>query len=206
MSRLILLLVFGALAFVVVAGTVRGTAQDATLVAGSPVGGTPVSGSIEGLWTFDPPITTHAVGQIVYTRVPPVGGTHNPVWQNCGFYDQPVASEHAVHSLEHGAIWITYHPTLSTEQVAVLRDLVTLSTHILISPFADLPAPVVASSWDHQLRLERADDPRLKQFIAEFIGKAPEPGATCAGGVSETIAPGTPVAASPVAGNAAPES
>ena len=34
-------------------------------------------------------------------------GEHNPVWQNCGFYNKPVRDESAVHSLEHGAVWIT---------------------------------------------------------------------------------------------------
>jgi hypothetical protein len=42
-----------------------------------------------------------------YPQTPPVGGPHNPTWQTCAFYDKPVPSETAVHSLEHGAIWIT---------------------------------------------------------------------------------------------------
>src|SRR5215217_3837704 len=50
----------------------------------------------------------HVQGPIEYPQVPPVGGPHNPIWVNCGVYEQPVPSEMAVHSLEHGAVWITY--------------------------------------------------------------------------------------------------
>jgi hypothetical protein len=46
-----------------------------------------------------------------YPQSPPVGGPHNPIWQNCGFYSKPVRDEYAVHSMEHGAVWITYSPT-----------------------------------------------------------------------------------------------
>jgi len=42
-------------------------------------------------------------------ELPPMGGTHNQVWQNCGVYETPLRSDLAVHSLEHGAVWITYH-------------------------------------------------------------------------------------------------
>jgi hypothetical protein len=47
----------------------------------------------------------HTAGEVDYAQNPPVGGAHNPVWQNCGFYDKPIRDESAVHSLEHGAVW-----------------------------------------------------------------------------------------------------
>ena len=39
-----------------------------------------------------------------------------------------------------------------------------------VSPWAsnDLPAPVVISSWGYQLKVQKADDPRLQQFIDTF--------------------------------------
>ncbi|HET9972943.1 MAG TPA: DUF3105 domain-containing protein [Streptosporangiaceae bacterium] len=37
---------------------------------------------------------------------------------NCGIYDQPVPNERAVHNMEHGAIWITYQPSLPQAQVS----------------------------------------------------------------------------------------
>ena len=56
---------------------------------------------------------THTTKPVDYKQVPPVGGDHNPVWQNCGAYDKPVAEENGVHSLEHGAVWLTYDPQSS---------------------------------------------------------------------------------------------
>ncbi len=58
------------------------------------------------------PGAQHLEEPVTYTENPPVGGVHNPVWQNCGYYAAPIPNETAVHSLEHGAIWITYQPDL----------------------------------------------------------------------------------------------
>ena len=131
----------------------------------------------------------HVDGTVDYAEVPPVGGPHNDVWQNCGFYDAPIASENAVHSLEHGAVWITYRPDLPPDQVDMLRERADDQSFILVSPFPDLPAPVVASSWNHQLQLEGADDERLGQFIRRFRRgpDTPEPNATCSGGTGAPV-------------------
>jgi hypothetical protein len=128
-------------------------------------------------------------------RTPPEGvetfevasGEHVPVWQNCGFYEEPVRSENAVHSLEHGAVWITYRPDLPQEQVERLRELASNESFVLASPYPDLPAPVVASAWGKQLMLDSADDPRLERFVSAFQQgpQTPEPGAVCTGGVGE---------------------
>jgi hypothetical protein len=109
--------------------------------------------------------------------------------QNCGFYSEPVRNETAVHSMEHGAVWITYRPGLPTEQVDKLRELATSKTYVLVSPYPDLPAPVVASAWGNQLRLDSAEDPHLKQIVATFRQgpQTPEPGTPCTGGTSKTV-------------------
>ena len=65
---------------------------------------------------------------------PPVGGTHNPNWQNCGFYDRPVEEALAVHSMEHGAVWLTYQPDLAPEKVDRLASYAADSNFILVSP------------------------------------------------------------------------
>jgi hypothetical protein len=117
--------------------------------------------------------------------LPPVGGNHAWIWQNCGFYDTPIANEHAVHSLEHGAVWITYQADLSPTQIDSLYQLTQRHTYVLVSPLPDLPTPVVASAWARQLRLDSSDDPRLEEFIRTFrLGRqAPESGGGCTGGI-----------------------
>jgi hypothetical protein len=49
--------------------------------------------------------------------------------------------------MEHGAVWITYRPDLPKEQVDKLRQLARDSNSLLVSPYPELAAPVVASAW-----------------------------------------------------------
>ena len=127
----------------------------------------------------------HVTGPVTYQQTPPAGGPHSPVWQNCGIYTSPVPNENAVHSLEHGAIWITYRPDLPANQVSDLRADVTGQPYGLLSPYPGLPAPVVATVWGVQLKLQSATDPQLKTFINQYAdaSKAPEPRGECTGGI-----------------------
>lgn len=131
----------------------------------------------------------HVEGEVLYEQVPPVGGPHNNVWQNCGYYDEPIYNWHGVHSMEHGAVWITYDPELPDEDIQRLRNLAN-QTYVLVSPYPGLEDPVVASVWGHQIRLDEADDDRLEPFIREYRmnpGTTPEPGALCTLGVDFTM-------------------
>jgi len=143
------------------------------------------SGMPAGVQSYQVSTRNHVLGDVAYAQTPPVGGDHAPIWQNCKFYDRPIANENGVHSLEHGAVWITYRPNLPQQQLDLLRRLASRQTYVLISPFPDLPAPVVASAWGRQLRLASATDRRLDQFVRAFrLGdQAPERGGGCTGGI-----------------------
>jgi hypothetical protein len=141
---------------------------------------------IQGLLTFpNIPGGQHISGPIGYPQTPPVGGPHASAWQNCGIYDRPIQSENAVHSLEHGAVWITYSPDLPQSRVELLESAARAQRAVLLSPFQGLPSPIVASAWGAQVQLPDASDPRLVEFVRQFQQGpyAPERGATCAGGV-----------------------
>ena len=97
----------------------------------------------------------HVQGTVDYDTYPPAGGDHYQVWQNCGFYDTPVVDELAVHSLEHGAVWIAYQDDLPAEQVAVIEELADDDTHILASPYPDLRAPVLSPQLTRRVPAER---------------------------------------------------
>ncbi|MDQ6927455.1 MAG: DUF3105 domain-containing protein [Actinomycetota bacterium] len=147
---------------------------------------TATSNEIVGLETFAVPSRNHVNGPVQYPQTPPVGGDHAPIWQDCGFYSRPIVTEQGVHSMEHGAVWITYRPDLPTDQVGTLRRLATDQTYILVSPWPGLSGPIVASAWGKQVQLESATDPRLAEFVRQFreSPKAPEPGAACVGGAT----------------------
>ena len=140
----------------------------------------------------------HVEGPVTYSVTPPVGGDHNAQWMNCGVYAQPVPNERAVHNLEHGAIWITYKPSLSAADVSTLRSFVlkqatvkiqgtdTGARYMDLTPWKDdtLPANIVMSAWGHQLKLDSATDPRMQQFVDTFRASAkytPEFGGACNG-------------------------
>ena len=135
---------------------------------------------------FEVPTANHVDGAVAYPQSPPVGGDHAPTpgWQVCGFYDEPIRNENAVHSLEHGVIWITYQPDLPESEVDKLRPLAN-EREMIVSPYPGLEDPVVASAWGWQQRFQSADDPEILEFISALRDTAPEAGASCQGGVGD---------------------
>jgi Protein of unknown function (DUF3105) len=115
------------------------------------------------------PATTNRTvkGPIDYERHPPTNGDHDPLWQNCGFYEEPIEDRHAVHSMDHGVVWITYSPDLPERQIKSLRPY-GKENYVIVSPYPGQDAPVTATSWRVQLELRGADDPRLRHFVNQF--------------------------------------
>ncbi|WP_162924325.1 DUF3105 domain-containing protein [Rubrobacter indicoceani] len=132
-------------------------------------------------------------GEIDYERSPATNGDHNPFWQNCGFYDEPVMEEKAVHSLDHGVVWITYRPDLAQPEIDALRDTYGTEPYVIVSPYEEQNSPVVATAWRVQLGdLDSATDPRLTQFVDDFRVSelAPLSGNGCVGGSGEPTVAG----------------
>ena len=142
---------------------------------------------IAGLEIIDIESADHTSGAVTYAQIPPAGGPHDPSWQKCGVYDAPLRNENAVHSLEHGAVWITYQPELPEAERAKLEEIGRGHASLLVSPYPGLEDPIVASAWGAQLRLENADDPRLTEFITVYAGNGPEAGANCNSGIEVTL-------------------
>jgi hypothetical protein len=145
--------------------------------------------ALDNVTTYPNLARDHDETNLTYPQTPPVGGAHNPRWENCGIYDQPIQNEYGVHSLEHGAVWITYQPDLPTADVEKLRALVRGHKSILLTPYPGLPSKVVASAWGVQLKADGASDPHIAAFIAKYENgpQTPEPGAACSGGVGNPV-------------------
>ena len=147
----------------------------------------------EGVEEFDVgPAGQHTQDTVDYEQDPPAGGAHNPVWQNDGFYEEPIRNENAVHTQEHGAVWIAYSPDLPQDQRDALREIVEGGECLLASPYPGLSGsstPVVASAWGAQVRLDGVEDPDLQRFIQGYRRgpQTPEPGAACSGGTCDTV-------------------
>jgi hypothetical protein len=140
--------------------------------------------AISGVVYTPEPNHNHVEGNITYNTSPPVGGNHSQYWADCSgtVYPNAIANENAVHMLEHGAVWITYKPGLAADQVATLSKLVTGVDRMAMSPYPDLKTNISLQSWDYQLFVDSASDPRIQQFILalRFNPKTtPEASATC---------------------------
>src|SRR6266498_3919102 len=95
--------------------------------------------------------------------------------------------EHAAHSMEHGAVWITYNPDkLSKDQVEVLAKKVRGQEYLLMSPYPGLDKAVSLQAWGYQLKVDKVDDGRIDQFIKLMRKSAGIETAQCSGGITET--------------------
>jgi len=127
----------------------------------------------------------HVSTPVDYKESPPVGGPHDPYWADCTgtVYTVDIRHENAVHALEHGAVWVTYNPKkVSSSDIKTLAKLVTNQPGRLMSPYAGLDSPISIQSWNHQLKVSKASDQRLKQFADFFTTNPdyyPEIGASC---------------------------
>jgi len=152
--------------------------------AGSP---TPKPTGIPGLQTFvEEPKERHTTGRITWDHTPPAGGQHWPKWLRCGVYTDPVPNEFAVHSEEHGAVWLTYLPGEDPSALVALAKASDHKDYVLVSPYPGQPGKYMASTWGAQLSVDKADDPRLAQFVQAYAGggQGGEKGADCANGMT----------------------
>ncbi|AUY52280.1 DUF3105 domain-containing protein [Streptomyces sp. CB01881] len=138
---------------------------------------------IDGVKTFGDLSRNHVKEKVNYPMTPPVGGDHNAIWLDCmgHVYDQPVENERAVHSLEHGAVWVTYNGKATPDDIKTLSDKVKGTPYSLMSPYPDEQGTITLNAWSTQLVVDNANDPRVAEFFTKYVqGKqTQEPGASC---------------------------
>ncbi len=152
----------------------------------------PNDSGIEGVQTFPDRIVYHDHVKVVEEpvgEIPPAFGAHLAAWQNCGIYDQPIGLGNALHSLEHGAVWVTYPSDLPADQVEALRAIVRGNDFVLMSLYPKQTKPVILTAWTVQLVIESMPDDRIAKFIEYYSGgpQNPEPGASCEGAIGTPI-------------------
>jgi hypothetical protein len=110
--------------------------------------------------------------------VPPAGGPHfiNPL--PGGVYNEAIEDGRAIHSLEHGLVWITYKPdAVSESQLKALKDLADdRSRDVMLSPRPQNKDAVVVTSWGRRQILKAGDTDAIKDFISTNLNRSPEPG------------------------------
>ncbi|MEH0422703.1 DUF3105 domain-containing protein [Streptomyces sp. B21-083] len=144
----------------------------------------------DGVKTWDKKLTqNHVTKTVNYPMEPPVGGDHNQVWMNCNgdVYAKALNNMNAVHSLEHGAVWVTYNSKAAKTDIDALAAKVKKTPYTLMSPDDKQADPIMLSAWGKQRTVTSAKDPNVDKFFEEFVqGKqTPEPGAACTNGLSQ---------------------
>ncbi|MEV6771582.1 DUF3105 domain-containing protein [Nocardia sp. NPDC051030] len=146
------------------------------------------SDQIPGVVKKEYPAGLHVAStqRVAYDQAPPFGGPHDGSWAACTgvVYPKAIRTENAVHSLEHGAVWIAYNPDkVDQSGIDLLKSKVQGKPYSLMSPYPGLDSPISLQSWGHQLKLEKADDKRVTEFITALRLNQyayPEVGADCA--------------------------
>lgn len=132
---------------------------------------------------------THVKTTVEYATEPPVGGDHDRAWMNCNgdVYTKALDNMNAVHSLEHGAVWVTYTSEAAKADVEALAAKVSQTPYTLMSPDDKQKDPIMLTAWGVQRTVTGAKDPNVGKFFEKYVQgeQTPEKGAVCTGGLSE---------------------
>jgi hypothetical protein len=150
--------------------------------------------SFEGLTVEASPARNHVQGAVEYPdypATPPLGGEHSSLPQQCEVYTEQIPAEHAIHSMEHGALWVTYNSDLPEDQVEQLVDEVEGNPYRLLSPLPEQESPIVATAWGRQMTFDSVDDGDFGRFLRTYTNgrQTPEKGAACAGNTQTGTTP-----------------
>ncbi|MBI5005145.1 MAG: DUF3105 domain-containing protein [Candidatus Lloydbacteria bacterium] len=111
-----------------------------------------------------------------YNSNPPSSGWHYSNPADPGFYAEAVADEYVVHNLEHGDVWIAYHPRVGADMIQKLRTFATVWT--VITPREANTTDIALVAWGHMDAFNTMngalDETRVHDFIARYKNRGPE--------------------------------
>lgn len=121
--------------------------------------------------------------KIEYNSNPPTSGQHYAKWITRGIYDKPQNDGNLVHSLEHGAVILSYKTDIAKDDVEKIKSVfssVSVSKKIIV-PRDNLDVPVALTSWGRLLKLQTIDatsEAKIKEFMETNEDRGPEKGAS----------------------------
>ena len=112
-----------------------------------------------------------------YNSNPPTSGWHYAEPAGEGFYDTSFPDERIVHNLEHGHIWIAYHPRIPDAIKNELKDNFSRVQRIITPREAnDFDVSLVAWGRLDSFNLENGvfDKDRIENFMKRYVNRGPE--------------------------------
>jgi len=111
-----------------------------------------------------------------YNSNPPTSGWHYEEPARADFYDTPLPDEQLVHNLEHGHIWIAYHPRIPDEVKRAIKKFTALM--VIATPRDANDTDIALGAWGRldkfNLDGQPLDEARIADFIRRYRDKGPE--------------------------------
>lgn len=111
-----------------------------------------------------------------YNSNPPSSGWHYAQPAPWGIKDQAVVDETLIHNLEHGGVWVAYHPErVDAATVEKLKEIARgFPSKVILSPRPANDAPIALVSWGRLTKLESFDEEKIREFMTNNRNKGPE--------------------------------
>lgn len=111
-----------------------------------------------------------------YNSNPPSSGLHYELTSRKGFHEEPVPDQYVIHNLEHGDVWIAYHPRMSEDAKDALRKFGF--SKIIITPREANETDIALVAWGRVDAFDLEDgslpEERIRDFIKRYRNKGPE--------------------------------
>lgn len=110
-----------------------------------------------------------------YSTNPPTSGWHFVETLPAGFYDTPRLDGNILHSLEHGAIVLSYKSIISDEDKHILQAFYENNkTKLIIVPRENMDTNFALTAWEYIDRFDVYDEVRVIDFIKDHLNRGPE--------------------------------
>jgi hypothetical protein len=112
--------------------------------------------------------------EVSYDTNPPTSGGHLAEAEGWGVYGEEIDDKAAVHSLEHGGIWISYKD-ISEEEISVLEEIARENSQsVIVSPRSENDDKIAVVSWGKMMRMETPDKALIQKYIDTYKNQSPE--------------------------------
>lgn len=157
-------------------------------------------GAVHGAFEIEGDSHVPNCSPVEYGTNPPSSGTHYGTWAAFRNYDTPIPRGFWVHSLEHGAVVLSYSCTDCDAEVEEARRVIDEAgvdpvccsdescnnpvSRLILTPDPELDVPWAASGWGHTLRDDCFEPEVFASFITWRRGQGAEP--VCSDGADPT--------------------
>ncbi len=124
-------------------------------------------------------ITEDSPRPTTYNSNPPTSGPHYATPARVGFYEKQFPDERLVHNLEHGDVWVSYRPDVSTSTRNALMPLA--GTKVIVTRRPENEWDIAVAAWGRLDTFNLAGDDiseaeiqRIKDFILRYQNRGPE--------------------------------